>query len=173
MAGEDLKTLSVHEAGHVVAAIKFGLNLNRCEIGSDGFNFTHVNERKGHWHELEEDGRCAMERYVIYTLSGWAAEHSILNQESTGSNHDFSHALVQLKCLPLPFELGTYHEYRENLKLRAVELVSQHHTEIQRIADELVDKRSLTLDQILAVVSLDITRQDDGCLDPGLRREIG
>lgn len=66
---EDARCTPYHEAGHAVAALRFGFRPTRASLVRDGIFIATVECERAEYHDEKSIGE-----YVIYSLAGWCAE---------------------------------------------------------------------------------------------------
>lgn len=131
---------AIHEAGHAVAALYFGLPLTAVQIRTDGSGLTSY----AHWL-----GRREAARWTITTFAGSEAERDAFGDElrSHGDRHAVSAMLDKLGLDWDQNRLGA-------LRTRARHLVERERDRIARLADALVEQRYLTGEAVAEVVEL-------------------
>lgn len=170
--------IAVHESGHAVAAHAIGMGqVSAVSIVSNG--------AMGGYTQIEHDGRAStraeMERIVVQTLSGRAAEEVIFSGEvGTGSGggprSDLATATRSIGLLHLGTGLGSSLIYRasqdevslalatnpaiaaevekelRHLYARAVALMRDNKDRIEVLARELVERRHIGTAQFLEIM---------------------
>ena len=170
--------IAVHESGHAVAAHTTGLGrVSAVSIVPNG--------AIGGYTEIEHDGRAPtraeMERMVVQTLAGRAAEEVIFSGEvGTGSGggpqSDLASATRAIGLLHLGTGLGSSLIYRasrdevplalaahpdiarevekelQRLYARAVGLMRDNRERIEALAEELVERRHVGTDRFLEIM---------------------
>lgn len=161
--GEDLRRVAIHEAGHAVAALALGRHVDHAST-------VQIGDRGG---GVLTDGigvigtRQRLEDQVVIALAGRAAEILILGEGSSGSHKDLAAATAFACCIHGSLGLGATvlqrapladatraladPKFRDLIEAelrildaRCVVLLTSHRTQLEAIAEALVQRRALT-----------------------------
>jgi hypothetical protein len=140
MFDAELHRAAVHESGHATAALSFSLPLRTVFIRSDGSGGCGYARRLGVAEAIA---------WTVSALSGPLAEHMIYGGDAE-EDGDLRVVAAMLRRLHLNWSDSLLTEYR----CKARSLVERERHSIEVLADELLCRRSLTADEIGAVLSI-------------------
>lgn len=176
---ETLKATAVHEAGHAIIAILYGMNLTELSIITqlDAAGYTSYN---GEIREREIANWNSCLNSIKVSLAGKAAEEIVYGISSVGVVSDLQHATV-IACNGVTFlgmsdvlgPIDLYHSYylaeaskedvyREVQKIlkesleEVKKLIVKYEVQFTALWKELLKKHYLTIDEALEVVGKDL-----------------
>jgi hypothetical protein len=171
-----LRSTAIHEAGHVVVGRVLGLVCGGATIVPD-----HKEDEAGHavigdpleslsaWDEedrekslkgetpLNRDEAFAYRASAIARMAGAEAELECIGSGDLGDGDDRYWIGIALEHLHIPPRTGDpkadWHHYERGLRVEARELVRRHKDKIERVAQELLERKSLTKEEIDALIT--------------------
>jgi hypothetical protein len=155
----DPKHTAVHEAGHAVIARVLGLrcgeltivaNLDEgyagCSHASDPWLTVDDWERAGRYRE--HDIRQAYRGYVLGLMAGAEAEIEILGEAEEDGDADDRHWIIRAAwSSDSGIGASRWHRYEPRLRRQARRLVRKHREKIERVANALLERRTLTKEE--------------------------
>jgi ATP-dependent Zn protease len=178
-AGHDVndpRFVAFHEAGHAVSAVILGFNLKSVDVKQRKLPGRGVSlgfTDSGRIHVDEVDGKCeaAAMRYLIQCMSGPSAE-SLVNKDAFrfGAHLDDLASVHRVAAAAIcgtttrpdgrrevTSEAGVLHKGRINALLSAADeaatrMIEEHVPAITRVAELLMERQSLTGDEVRAIV---------------------
>lgn len=127
---------AIHEAGHVVVNIHFGLRFEDVTIHKDGSGEVQLRDIRFPESLSEADV------YTIALFSGYAAEHVLLGEEFRVEAVDWD--LYLRDVLPLFRKQHRFDAFTQRMMAKAATLIESHGSEIRVVADELYARGRLT-----------------------------
>lgn len=140
--GQNRKT-AVHEAGHVVANIHFGLRFEDVTLSRDGSGEVQLRDVRYPESPSEADA------YTIALFSGYAAEHVLLGEGLRVEGVDWD--LYLQDVMPLFRRRRRFAAFTRRMLAKAVKLTEFHCSEIRAVADALYARRHLTEKEALRI----------------------
>ena len=151
---------AIHEAGHAVIGRVLGFPCGGATIVPDAEKGTagsaHVNTGHAAWDRWMDLGKARSEFVlfragIIVLLAGEEAEKQILGNNSDGYEGDYEHALhlsMEMSDVSLDPEQRVF----RRLQRQTARLVRKHRVKIERAGDALLDKHTLSSDEINALM---------------------
>jgi ATP-dependent Zn protease len=147
----ELECTAYHEAGHAVAALVQGREVSEVTIVPDAKGDTLGHLRQDSLPALVLDQcdpgapeqRAGVEREILFCFAGPIAEEIFCGRK----NHDGASGDMTCALRLASFLCGNVDEtaaYFDRLLLQARDLVLSHWPAVKRVADELLDRRTLT-----------------------------
>jgi len=162
----DERTAAFHEAGHAVIAVHLGLTIGPVTIvpvkgpgpgeGSRG-SAVVINPLLS-WRRGDGRRRPLMEAYVVALFAGCAAEGVLHGEEQEVDGADAEMAWECLEMVPprgcVSRRDGVFKQYMRKLKRRSDRLVEDHFAEIRKIAELLIERKTLQPGEIYEALGM-------------------
>jgi hypothetical protein len=160
---------AVHEAGHAVIGhvLKLGCGSATIRADADSAGHSIIDDPwiiLGKWwgngpgEGVRPHGSfdSVLRGRILAFMAGWAAEIEIRGECRGGDGDDRRQIALMMESLTIPGHQedgdGSWERYEARLRARARGLVRRHREKIERVADALVARDTLTAEQIDAVM---------------------
>lgn len=162
MENECRRRTAFHEAGHAVIGRVLGMTCGHATIVSDDDSSGHAITDDplyivGHWYDRGkyrgDELRSIFRGRIITYMAGAEAEREILGECTVGDGDDRYWIEDMAACgdAELPDDLWVRYEPR--MRRQARRLIRKHRKKIERVALSLMEKETLTADEIDALMS--------------------
>jgi len=128
---------AIHESGHVVANLHFGLRFEDVVLTDNGSG-GEVNL----WDNQGPKNVSEAEPYTIALFSGYAAAHVILGEELVVEGGDWEYC--RLRVLPLFRSGARFDAFTDKMLKAAVKFARNQSAKIQAVANVLLDRKRLS-----------------------------
>jgi hypothetical protein len=132
-----LRRCAVHESGHATAALHYSLPILKVTIHSDGGGKTEYARRLG---------SGEVEVWTAVSYAGPMAELDAFGDASEDGD------LKAIKTMVADLNLGWAQNRYDEFRRRARALMARERSSIRAVADELTRRRSLSGDEVAALV---------------------
>jgi ATP-dependent Zn protease len=149
---DDLKRrIAVHEAGHAVIGRALGIPVRQVTIleNEDARGHAEISDPIATWQRGDGPRAKLANSFVVMLFAGGEAERVLLRGPSELDGNDCQRAtacLAEAGAVPGASFVGDEHfdRHEANLRRRATSLVQQHRSRIERLAEALVERETLT-----------------------------
>jgi Peptidase family M41 len=156
----DLRAVAHHEAGHAVIGRLLGLTCGKVTIipEDESQGYAEILNPLRNWKKGDGPKRPLAEIFCISLYAGAEAERVLLGVKSPQYNgvdqERATNCIVMAGGIPGASFVGdgVWERYKDRLRERAKKLVVLHRTKIERVAEQLVSRRSLSSEEVHALM---------------------
>jgi hypothetical protein len=155
-----MEDAAYHEAGHAVIARVLGLSTSGATIKATEEELGHaiVGNPLSGWRRGDGPRRNLVEAFILSLFAGGESEKFFIgNSDSVGDGPDLAKIGAAMEKIRIPGAVYVGDEYwqayTEKLRRKAANLVRQHSKTIKKVAMALLEKESLTFEQLNELVN--------------------
>jgi hypothetical protein len=136
-SASEMMNTAIHESGHVVANLHFGLRFDEVVL-TDDCSGGEVNL----WDGQRPKNVSEAKPYTIALFSGYAAAHVILGDDLIVEEGDWEHC--RLRVLPLFRSEARFDAFTDKMLKAAVKFARNQSAKIQAVANVLIKRKRLS-----------------------------
>lgn len=161
MIEADRKQTAIHEAGHAVVARVLGVAAGEVTIRpteDQSIGHSIIADPRFIWQRGDGSKSKAAKSFAVALFAGAEAERLILQSQDVGDGIDRERATA---CLAWAGAVrgasfvgdDVFERHEERLRGRAAQLVQQHRLKIERVADALIERQTLSGAEVDALLN--------------------